>query len=168
MSFLKKQQGFSLLEVVIALAMFATFATVFVQVQGTQVGISGTFPENLKLRSLAQKVVNELIVNPPTFNESLTATSTQKSFDDEEDYLYTLTWKKFTLPDFSKLKTQADDPEGKSASAIEKKISETVTKNMEKLIWQVDVEIESKLSGEKYNVTHWLYNVEAQVEIGGF
>lgn len=159
------QKGFSLLEVVVALSIFAIFATVFVQSTGTQVNISMGFSEELKMRNLAQQVINELIIDGPDLSESLFVGSGEtKSFENEENYSYNIAWSKFTLPDFAKLK----GPDAEGETGIEQQIAEKVRENMEKLVFQVEITIINKETGYSHSVSTWLYNGDAVLELGGF
>ena len=162
---LKNQRGFSLLEVVVALSIFAVFATAFVQSQGTQVNISMGFQEELTMRNLAQQVINEMIMNPPELNESIFAGGENKTFEDNPNYSYNINWYKFTLPDFSRLKT---GNEGQGQTGIEQKIAEKVRENMERLVFQLEVTIINKQVGNSHTVTTWLYNDRAVLELNRF
>lgn len=164
---LANEKGFSLLEVVVALSIFAVFATVFVQSQGTQVNISMGFQEELKMRNLAQQIVNEIMINPPELADSLFAGGGDtKTFENEERYSYTIAWTKFTLPDFNKLKNADDNQQGQTG--VESRIMEKVRENMEKLIFQVEITIKNKETGYSHSVTTWLYNNNAILELSGF
>lgn len=159
------QKGFSLLEVVVALSIFAVFATAFVQSQGTQVNISMGFQEELKMRNLAQQLINEIIMNPPELTESIFVSTDTKTFENDQNYSYNIAWNKFTLPDFSKLKT---GNEGQGETGIEQRIAEKVRENMERLIFQLEITIINKQTGYSHTVTTWLYNDRAVLELNGF
>lgn len=163
---IKNQKGFSLLEVVVALSIFAVFATAFVQSQGTQVTISMGFQQELKLRNLAQQVINEIIMNPPDLGENLFVGGESKTFENDQNYSYNIQWTKFTLPDFNKLKANAN--EGQGQTGVEGRIMEKVRENMERLIFQLEVTIINKENGFSHTVTTWLYNDRANLELSGF
>lgn len=164
---LENQKGFSLLEVVVALSIFAVFATVFVQSQGTQVNISMGFQEELKMRNLAQQVINDIMINTPDLTESLfVGSGDTKTFENEDNYSYTIAWTKFTLPDFSKLKSAEENAEGETG--VESRVMEKVRENMEKLIFQVEVTIKNKETGYAHSVSTWLYNNNVTLELSGF
>lgn len=161
---IKNQKGFSLLEVVVALSIFAVFATVFVQSQGTQVNISMGFQEELKMRNLAQQLVNEIIMTPPELTESIFISSESKTFENDPNYSYNISWNKFTLPDFSKLKT---GNEAQGQTGIEQRIAEKVRENMEKLVFQLEITVINKQTNYSHTVMTWLYNDRAVLELNG-
>ena len=159
--------GFSLTEVVVAMAIFAVFATVFVQTSSTQVMISSGFNEELKMRSLAQQIINDTLINTPDLSESLFVGKTEKNFENDENYRYVIQWKKFTLPDFSKLKSREEqDAEGQSA--IQAQITQKVTENMERLIYQAEITIVNKETQYSHTVSAWVYNGRAVLDLSGF
>lgn len=154
--------GFTLIEVMIATGIFAVFVAAFMVAQGYNISDSTQFTEELKLKSLAEQKINELVVNPPEFAESLTVGAETKSFEDDSEYEYTVEWKLFTLPDLTRSTddgAQANDP----VKMLEAKLFEKIKENMEKMIWQAEVTIKSKLSGQKYTVSTWLYNGDAEL-----
>ena len=160
------EKGMTLLEVMIALAIFSVFIVAFMTSQGYNITDSLELRDEIILRDLAKQIMDETIINPPAFRESLTLTPETKTFDDYENYSYTLTWKKFVIPDLDKI--QGNDPneqQGKreAGDEIQRRIFDQVKKNLEKMIWQLDVTVESKLNGKKYSVSSWLYDHEAKI-----
>jgi prepilin-type N-terminal cleavage/methylation domain-containing protein len=167
----KGQGGFTLIEVMIALAIFSVFIAVYVTSQGYNVADSAQFKQELKLKQLTELKVNELVINPPDLTESLTLTPQTSDFEDWPNYSYAVTYKKFLIPDFNKIK--GGDPEQNREDAtqqrqVEKRIYETVKENMELLLWQIEVKVTDKTTQESYVATTWIYNHKAQVEFGSF
>lgn len=165
------QNGFTLIEVMIALAIFSVFIAVYVTSQGYNVADSARFKQELKLKQLAEFKINELITNPPELSESLTLTPETSDFEDWPNYSYAITYKKFLIPDFSKI--QGEDPnqdrqEASQQRELEKRIFETVKENMEILLWQVEVKVTDKTTKESYLATTWIYNHDAEVQFGSF
>jgi prepilin-type N-terminal cleavage/methylation domain-containing protein len=95
--FLSNQSGFTLMEVLIAITIFALFATVFVTGQGYNLLDSGKFKDDLLLKDLAENKINEIVVNPPELRDSLTITKETKAFDSNPDYQYTIEYKNFSF-----------------------------------------------------------------------
>lgn len=162
----KNDKGMTLLEVMIALAIFSVFIVSFMTSQGYNITDSQELRDEIILRDLAKQVMDETIINPPAFRESLTLTPETKTFEDYENYTYTMTWKKFVIPDLDKI--QGNDPseqQGKrdSGDEIQRRIFDQVKKNLEKMIWQLEITVESKLNGKKYSVSSWLYDNEAKI-----
>lgn len=166
-----KQGGFTLIEVMIALAIFSVFIAVYVTSQGYNVADSAQFKQELKLKQLTEFKINELIVNPPELSESLTLTPETSDFEDWPNYSYSITYKKFIIPDFSKIKGEDPNQDRQDAAQqreLEKRIFETVKENMELLLWQIEVKVTDKTTQESYMATTWIYNHDAQVQFGSF
>ena len=159
---LSRDRGFTLVEVMIATGIFAVFVAAYMIAQGFNISDSAQFAEELRLRSLAEMKINEIVLDPPEFSDSLTMTRETKSFENEERYSYTLEWRKFILPDLTKIKGEeggADDP----VKMVEAKLFEKIKENMEKMVWQLEVTIKNKSTGENYTVSTWLYNGDAEL-----
>jgi prepilin-type N-terminal cleavage/methylation domain-containing protein len=164
-------RGMTLLEVMIALAIFSVFIVSYMISQGYSIKDSADLKENIKLRALCLQVIDETTVNPPVFRESLTLTPETKKFEDDENYKYTILWKRLIIPDIQKIK--GSDPleqEGKQdeQGAVQKKIFDNVKKNLEMMIWQMEVTVESIETKNKFMLATWLYNDKAKVKFDGF
>jgi prepilin-type N-terminal cleavage/methylation domain-containing protein len=179
-----KERGFSLLEVMIALTLFAFFATAFLSSQGYNVADSRLSEEQLILQQLAERKINELFLSPPKYT-NVTATSIEtKTFEDEDfkNYEYTLEIKKLTLPDFTQLFSQKDATTGEAQEAydgsyfnenqktqrnstVEKMIFEELRKNIEKILWQARVTITNKETKYNYTLSTFLTNYDEKVQI---
>ena len=105
---------------------------------------SSLMKEELILKELCNRKLNEVILSPPDYGPGLTMAPEIKTFDEKdidnsENYQYTLTYKKFKLPNLSKI-TGRDEDEGEEggskAGAIQKQMYEKA-----KNIWR-------KLSGK--------------------
>jgi hypothetical protein len=51
---------------------------------------------------------------------------------------------------------------------MENKISKVFKENMEKMIWQVEVTVKNKTNDSSFKLSTWLYNPNADVQIGSF
>ena len=60
---LSNQSGFTLMEIMIAVMVFTTFATVFVTSFGYNLVDSGKLKEDILLKDLCENKINELITN---------------------------------------------------------------------------------------------------------
>lgn len=182
-----KQKGFSLLEVMIALTLFALFITAFLGAQGYNVTDSELSREQLILQGLAERKVNELILDPPKFTNADNNKKETKSFEESEwqNYEYTIELKKLTIPDFGQLFGQkgAMGEEGREAyegdyfddsnksqrnANFEKMIFEELKKNIEKILWQARVTITNKETKYSYSLSTYLtnYNEKVQLNVG--
>jgi len=173
-SFLKNlnnSSGFTLLEVMIAIAIFTIFATVFITGQGYNLLDSGKLREDMLLKDLAENKINEIIVNPPELRDSLTLSKDTKEAEGNPNYTVTVEYKKFFVPDMNKITGTEEDGKEKEESAqdqMEKRIFKVFKDNMEKMIWQVEVTVKSKTSDSSFRLSTWLYNQNADVQIGTF
>jgi len=173
-SFLKNlnnSSGFTLLEVMIAIAIFTIFATVFITGQGYNLLDSGKLREDMLLKDLAENKINEIIVNPPELRDSLTLTKDTKEAEGNSNYTVTVEYKKFFVPDMNKITGTEEEGKEKEESAqdqMEKRIFKVFKDNMEKMIWQVEVTVKSKTSDSSFRLSTWLYNQNADVQIGTF
>jgi len=167
---LNNQSGFSLIEVVIAIALFTVFAVVFVTGQGYNLLDSAKLREDILLKDLTENKINELIINPPEFRDSLTLAKEVKVFEKFPDYEYSIEYKKVFIPDMNKITGQSaeEKDEEKTQSQMEKRIFSIFKENMEKMIWQVSVTVKNKLSNESYQLSTWMMNHNAEVNIGSF
>jgi prepilin-type N-terminal cleavage/methylation domain-containing protein len=101
------QDGFSLLEVIMAITLFAVFAAAMLVSQGYNVSDSSLTEEQLKLHHLSELKMNEILLNPPRLGGMQEESKETKAFEDSElsDYEYTLEWKKLRITDFEKIFT---------------------------------------------------------------
>jgi len=78
------QKGFSLLEVMIAVTLFAFFVTAYLTSQGYNVEDSRLSEEQLILQQLAERKISELILNPPKFSNATANMVETKTFEETE------------------------------------------------------------------------------------
>lgn len=168
------QSGFTLMEVMIAISIFAVFATVFVTGMGYNLMDSSKLKENILLKDLCENKINDLITNPPTLQDSLTLTKEIKDIEGNAGYQSIVEFKKFTVPDVTKImgstsEDGAAQSEDESQEAqMQKRIFSVYKENMEKMIWQIEVTVKNKSSGESFSLSSWIYNQGADVKIGTF
>ncbi len=166
------KHGFALIEVMIAIFLFAVFFAVYATSNGFNIASSEQIKEEILLRQLAQNKINELIENPPEeFSKALTLGKGEtKKVEGYEVYSTTVIYKEMLLPDYKKMKGL--DPEAASSqeetNQFEEKVYEKVKENMEKLVWQVEVTVTNTITEAKYSVSTWLYNTKAKVEVENF
>lgn len=159
------------MEVMIALVIFAVFASVFVTGQGYNLVDSGKLKEELLMKDFCENKINEIITNPPELREALTLTKETKDVEANNAYQVTVEYKKFFIPDMNKITGEGDEAgkENESAQAqMEKRIFKVFKDNMEKMIWQVEVTVKNKTNDSSFKLTSWLYNQNAEVQIGSF
>lgn len=181
-----RQKGFSLIEVLIAITLFAFFVTAFLTSQGYNVSDSQLSEEQLILQQLCERKINELHLDPPKFQSVIGEMKETKKFEESElaNFEYTLEIKKLTIPDFAQLFGQKDgvSEEGQEAyegdylnqsgsarnSGLEKIVFEELKKNIEKMVWQARVTVTNKETKYSYTLATWLtnYNEKIQLNIG--
>nr|BDT28056.1 prepilin-type N-terminal cleavage/methylation domain-containing protein [Bacteriovorax sp. HI3] len=168
---LGNRSGFTLIEVMIAIAIFAVFASAFVTGFGYNLIDSGKLKEDMLLKDFCENKINEIITNPPALSDSLTLTKDTKDVENNNNYQTIVEYKKFFVPDMSKIESSADLEQSQEESQekqLEKRIFTVFKENMEKMIWQVEVTVKNKSSGETYKLDAWIMNQNADVAIGSF
>lgn len=161
------------MEVMIAISIFAVFASVFVTGFGYNLMDSGKLKEDILLKDFCENKINELITNPPTLSDSLTLSKDTKDVDGNTNYQTIVEFKKFFVPEMSKIAGGSAEGDGETneesqQAQLEKRIFNIFKENMEKMIWQVEVTVKNKTSGETFKLSTWLYNHNADVKIGTF
>lgn len=185
----KYQQGFSLLEVLIAITLFAFFVTAYLTAQGYNIEDSRLSEEQLILQQLAERKINELVLDPPKFSNATANTKETKTYEESEfsNYEYTLEIKRLTIPDFAQLFAQKGNASeeaqdsydgnyfdqnkqgaGQRNTGIEKMVFEELKKNIEKVIWQAKVTVTNKETKYNFSLSTFLtnYNERIQINIG--
>lgn len=159
--------GFSLLEVLLALGIFATFITAFFVGQGGNLNDSLQLKREAIMQRLCAMVVNELVVAPPRFDPSLTLSPEEKRFPAPyDDYEYTIVYRRFQLPDLNVLSQGEEGQSSASMSRDQVSIMKKLQANIEEMIWQVEVTVTQRDSGAQYDLSTWLFNEKAQVRVG--
>lgn len=162
------------MEVLIAISLFAIFATVFVTGFGYNLLDSGNLKEEIILKDLCENKINEIITNPPELKETLTLSKEIKDVEKNTDYQTIVEYKKFFVPDMTKIKggssedDEASSDENSQQAQMEKRIFGVFKENMEKMIWQVEVTVKNKNTKAQFKLSTWLYNQNADVKIGNF
>jgi type II secretion system protein I len=161
----KNSQGFSLIEILIALSIFAVFASAYISTQTSNVNDSSRLEEEMTISRLCENKINEIILNPPDLRESLTLSKETKTFEEDEykDYEYIIEYKRFKIPDMTKLnENQNQDAKTQAGQSM---VMNTIKKNLEEMIWQVSLTVRNKTNDTKYSLSTWLLNPEAKVSI---
>ncbi|MBC74454.1 MAG: hypothetical protein CME64_00405 [Halobacteriovoraceae bacterium] len=161
-------KGFSLVEVMIAMTLFALFITAFLMSQGSNISGSINMEEDLTMQALAQTKINEVLLNKPVFTNATENDVETKNFEEEDfkRYKYTIEYKKLEFPNFQQLTgTEEDDPYGENRSnAIKKMVFDKLKKNLEQILWQVRVTITNTETDYQYSLSTWLTNDDAKID----
>ena len=167
---LSNQQGFTLVEVMISLTIFAVFISTFLMSQGTNISNSILMMEDITLHNLAESKINEIMLDPPTFSNGLENDKKSKKFEDEgyKKYKYLIEYKKLEIPNMSELMGQTEDQdnpnEDSKNNAIKKMVFKKLKTNMEKILWQVKVTITNTETNYSYELSSWITNTEAKLD----
>lgn len=170
---LSNQEGFTLVEVMIALTLFAVFITAFIMSQGSNITMSMQMSEDLMLHNLAERKINEVLLDPPKFTNATDKDVDEKNFEEEDfkKYKYRVEFKKLEIPDLNQLmgKMEGEDEEDRSqdqsrSDAVTKMVFEKLKKNIEKMIWQVKVTITNTENDYSYELTSWITNKDARMD----
>lgn len=183
----RKQAGFSLIEVLIALTLFSFFVVAFLTSQGYNISDSALSEQQLMLQQLCERKINELYLDPPKFQNIMDNFKETKTFEENNlsGYEYTLEIKKLIIPDFAQLFAQKDGVNEDAQSAyegnyynentssqrnsnLEKMVFEELKKNIEKMVWQARVTVTNKETKYSFTLSTWLtnYNEKIQLNIG--
>lgn len=174
------QKGFSLLEVMIALTMFAIFISAFLVSQGYNVSDSALSEEQLKLHMLCEQKIQEILINPPKFTNALVDLKETKTFEEKDfsNYSWTIEWKKLKVPDFGKIfasnaaqgegednKYYDDDNKAQRNTTVETMIFDKLKENIERIVWQVRLTVTNKETNYSYTLSRWVTNYDEPVQL---
>lgn len=174
-------QGFSLLEVMIALTMFSIFISAYLVSQGYNVSDSSLSEEQLKLHMLCEKQMQEIMINPPKFTNALIDLKETKNFEDSalKDYSWTIEWKKLKVPDFGKIfaanvtegaagednKYYDSDTSAARNKSVENLVFEKLKENIERAVWQVRLTVTNKETKYSYTLARWITNYDEPIQL---
>lgn len=162
--------GFTLLEVLMALTLFSFFILAFTMNQGYNITSSANMAEDIRMHNLCERVVNEAILNPPKFSNATPNDIVSKNFEEEgiKHYKYSIAYTKLEVPDFAtligKTEKEAQEEAQDGKGAIQKLVYGKLKKNIENIIWQLSVTVINTDNDYKYELTTWVANPEAKVD----
>ena len=114
----------------------------------------------------SENKINEVLAAPPELRHTLTLGKDEGVFDSDNNYSYVVQFKSFTVPDLNKLKeAKSDENPNPNKAMLEKAIANNFKENLEKLLWQLEVTVKEKDTGETLVLSTWLYNQDAKVQI---
>lgn len=162
----QSDNGFTLMEVMIALGIFAVFATAFILSQSANINQSANMAEDLILHNLAETKMNEALLDPPKFTNATDNDPDTGNFETEgfTKYKYKIEYSKLELPNLSQLIGKSGEEEDAQDTSIQNVIFEKVKKNMEEMLWQVKVTVTNSDNNYSYELNTWIPNEEAKVD----
>ncbi|MCB9061863.1 MAG: prepilin-type N-terminal cleavage/methylation domain-containing protein [Halobacteriovoraceae bacterium] len=162
-------KGFTLLEVLVATAIFAFFIAAFSSRHSANVLSSNTIREDLILKELCLKALNETMLDPPKFSTSITlAPEAAKVFDDFPDYEYVIEWKEFDVKPVISMLLGAEEKESAEENATKQalqRLEKPIVENLKKQLWQLKITVTNKNTGYFQDLTTWVYDEKAQVKL---
>ncbi len=163
----KIKNGFSLLEVMFAFAIFAAVAVSYTTGIGSNLAQSALMRDEVILRNLCEQKINELILNPPEFGEALTLKKDSGKFEGNEDYEWSVEYARMKIPDISTLMNseseEGTEEQNDPASGAKKMIIGKLIKNIEELVWQTRVTVKDKRTDFSYTLSYWPINPNAKI-----
>ena len=171
-----RQSGFSLLEVLFAIAIFTVFLSSYMINQGQNLDDSRRLQEDLILRRLAEDVINQIILDTPKLSSALTLAPETKRFEGEyEDFEYTVEYRKLEIPNLQELNAKEGEEDGQDISAasvpssrnanIQQRVFQEVKNNIEKILWQISITVKNRTSENSYIISTWIRNPGAKVRV---
>jgi prepilin-type N-terminal cleavage/methylation domain-containing protein len=163
----KNNSGFALIEVMVALFLFAVFMAVFATTQGYNVSDSFNMKEELVMSELCKNELNQIILEPPkSFGPGLfIGPGDTKPIDGFPNYNRTIKYKEFFIPDFNKVQGLGAD---QASSGYEAKIYQEVKTNLQKMLYQVEVTVTNKDTGLNFTLSTFIQDTQARVQFMGF
>ena len=162
--------GFTLLEVLIAITIFAFFSAAYLVTQGNNLSDSKQMRRETNLESIAVKLVNEIIVSPPEFSPSLLINpeGAYKKYEEDSAFEYRVEWSEFKIPDFNQLQgnEEGDDSSSNSQSLVQKSIFDNIKNNLEK-IWQLKVIVREADTKFSFDLSTWVLDPKYKVQFTG-
>lgn len=175
------QAGFSLLEVMIAITLFAVFISAFLVSQGYNVSDSALTEEQLKLHMLCEQKMNELMIDPPRFTNALEDLKETKTFEEKDfaNYSWTVEWKRLKVPDFGKIfaanaqggaagednKYYDSDNSASRNQTLEAVVFEKLKENIERAVWQLRLTVTNKETQYSYTLSRWVTNYDEPIQL---
>ncbi len=161
------QSGFTLVEVMIAMAIFAVYVTAIVLTQTTNVNDSARMAEDLKLHNLAELKMNETLIADLKFTNATENDPESGAFEIEgfKNYKYLVEFKKLELPEFEAIMGKSEEDNAQQeVDVLKKTVYTKMKKNIEKIIWQVKVTVTNSLTGAKYELNSWVNDKNARID----
>ena len=166
----QNQSGFTLVEILIALTVFAFFAGAMVFRLTNNVSGSMQMATDLTMHNLAELKMNETLIGKKEFTNATENDPDTGSFEIEgyEKYKFKVQISKLELPDFSQLIGQGEDEENSDTdnaqtNKVQKLIFEKLKSNIEEMIWQVTVTITGP-EGDEYSLNSWINKSNAKID----
>lgn len=164
----KSQQGFSLLEVMIALTVFAVYSVAMIATQTSNMNSSVQMKTDLTLHNLAELKMNESLVDVTEFTNATENDPDSGKFEIEgyKEYKFLVEYKKIKFPSLDQLMgaEEEDSNSQDNSKAMKKIIFEKLKKNIEEIIWQISVTVTEPNTNYSYTLNSWVTNEKAKID----
>ena len=165
---INKQAGFSLVEVLIALTLFAITSAILSVTVTTNLNSSRLGRMDSKLHNLAEFKMNEVLISNREFTSATNTSEETGNFEIEgfKEYRYKVQIRKMELPDLAAIMGQTEDEANRietQETQVRKRVFAILKKNLEEMIWQVKVEVTSP-EDDYYELTSWVDKGNAQID----
>lgn len=162
------QNGFTLIEVMIALAIFSFFLTSAIFAISFNTSSSILMQEDLNLHNLAELKMNEVLLSRKEFTNATENDVDSGNFEIEglENYKYEVRITPTKFPDLAQiLGNQLEGEEDNTSDPIQKILFDKLKKNIEEMIWQVSVKVTNKDNNYSYELRSWTNKINPQIDI---
>ncbi|MAX67416.1 MAG: prepilin-type N-terminal cleavage/methylation domain-containing protein [Bacteriovoracaceae bacterium] len=164
----KLQAGFSLLEVLIALAIFSVYATAIIFRVSNNVTGSMQMAEDITLHNLAELKMNEVLIGNKEFTNVTENEVDTGKFDIEgyKEFQYEVKIRKMKFPDLTQImgNSEEENQQDQSNNAIQKLIFDKMKKNIEEIIWQVSVTVTNPATEYSYQLNSWINKSNVKID----
>lgn len=154
------QKGFTLLEVLFALAIFGVFLVGISDTISYNVSSSIRIREDINLSNLAELKMNQVMLDRKDFTNATENDVDSGNFEIEgmEKYKYEVRIRKTEFPDLSEILGQdnEEDNNQRGIDPVTKIIFTKLKNNLEEMIWQVNVKIINTETNYSYELNSWI------------
>lgn len=167
--FIYSKSGFSLFEVLVAISVFSIFFVVFSSSFFHNRSASIDLNEELKMSTLAQTIIKDVLVELPPLTESLNKSNKKQNFEDPnlKDYSYTIEWSRLEFPNLVELNNMANQGEDNNQNkSMINSVFKYVQEATKDVLWQLRVTVLNASSQKQYPITTWVKNPQKQISIG--
>lgn len=160
-------KGFTLIEVLFALGIFAAFLLGISVTISHNVNSSILMKEDTTLHNLAELKLNEVLLDKKEFTNATENSVDSGTFDIEgmDQYKFEVRIKPTEFPDLSQIMGQDEGDDGSGSSdPINKVIFDKLKKNLEEIIWQVSVTVINTDTDYSYELSTWVNKSNPKVD----
>ena len=162
---LQNEDGFTLIEVLMALAIFSSFLlSVYVTISHN-VSSSILMKEDLNLHNLAQMKMDEVLLDKKEFTNATENDVKTGSIEIEglENYKFEIKITPTKFPDLTQILGQSED-EQNTGDPVQKILFKKLKTNIEEIIWQVQVTVTNTDNDYSYELKSWINKSNPKID----